>query len=177
MRAAKRHIPCLIRQWFSTQPPDTAPPVALLFLDIDGVLNSQQTREDGDHMPSAVLLDNLAEIVRTTGAQIVLSSTWRLETYSTHAVEHALGTRRLALLGSTADLTSRGDRVDEIFDWMSTHDEVVVKSWIAIDDMDLMKMNPKLDSDHFVRTDDASGLTREKVEEAVSKLYQQRVPH
>ena len=34
--------------------------VSLLFLDIDGLLNSQTTREEGDHMPADVLLENLA---------------------------------------------------------------------------------------------------------------------
>jgi len=51
--------------WSATKRAPT--PVSLLFLDIDGVLNSQETRETGDHMPAQELLDNLADIVLATG--------------------------------------------------------------------------------------------------------------
>ena len=53
-------------------PARASAPVVLLFLDVDGVLNSQATREDGDHLPAPMLLDNLARIVECTGTQIVL---------------------------------------------------------------------------------------------------------
>ena len=35
--------------------------------------------------------------------------------------------------------------------------------WLALDDMDMLKMNLKLDDSHFCRTDDAVGLTRQNV--------------
>ena len=149
-------------------------PVSLLFLDVDGVLNSQATRENGDHMPAPELLDNLASIVRTTSSKIVLSSTWRLEGHSRHAVEHALASRNIKLLDSTADLTCRGDRVDEVLAWMTDHPEYAVQAWIAVDDMDLIKMNSKLLAVNFVRTCDSVGLVTAKVTEAIRKLSAQQ---
>ena len=154
-------------------PARASAPVVLLFLDVDGVLNSQATREDGDHLPAPMLLDNLARIVECTGTQIVLSSTWREREHTLRAVELALASRQLTLLSSTPDLTTTGDRVDEILQWMQ-QPELAVEAWIALDDMNLMKMNSKLDAAHFVRTDDAVGLTRDKAEEAITKLLAQR---
>ena len=63
--------------------------------------------------------------------------------------------------------------MDEILQWMQ-QPELAVEAWIALDDMNLMKMNSKLDAAHFVRTDDAVGLTRDKAEEAITKLLAQR---
>ena len=70
-------------------------PVRLLFLDVDGVLNSSESRArnydarasqggepaglDGIDAPDGAMCDFLADIVRRTGARVVLSSTWRLE--------------------------------------------------------------------------------------------------
>ena len=45
--------------------------------------------------------------------------------------------------------------------------------YIAIDDLALQAMNPKLADVHFVRTNDKDGLTRAKAEEAVRKLREQ----
>ena len=142
-------------------------------MDVDGVLNSEASREGGDHMPAADLMRNLSQVVDATGVQIVLSSTWRLEGPSKRAIELALGRQGLRVLSSTADLKIFGDRVDEILGWMADHTEYDVSAWIAVDDMDLVRMNPKLDSAHFVTTCDSVGLSSEKVEEAVGKLTAQ----
>ena len=43
--------------------------------------------------------------------------------------------------------------------------------WVALDDLDLIEMNPtKIDETHFVRTDDEVGLTEEKMMEVIEKL-------
>jgi hypothetical protein len=152
---------------------EQAEPATLLFLDIDGVLNSQQTREGGDHMPAEALLDTLARVVHAASACIVLSSTWRLEEHTNRAVQLALACHQLRLIGSTPDLAIYGDRVDEILSWIRTHPEHRVRAWVALDDMDLTAMNPKLDAAHFVRTDDTVGLTDQKADEAIRKLAAQ----
>ena len=43
-----------------------------------------------------------------------------------------------------------------------------------IDDLDLTSINSRLSDAHFVRTDDAMGLTRAAADEAVIKLQRQR---
>lgn len=153
---------------------------SVVFLDIDGVMNSRETRnaESGDcdihGMPADAMLDRLARIVQATGAAIVLSSTWRIAEHTRKAAEVSLATRNLSIVGCTPDLEApcQGDRVDEIIAWLrgATH----VDSWVAIDDMDLLAMNSRLDDAHFVRTSDLVGLTDEKAEEATRKLQKQR---
>jgi hypothetical protein len=148
------------------QPPSQT---AHLFLDIDGVLNSQETRLGVDvagHLPADRLLDNLQSITgRIAPLKIVLSSTWRLDAGQTAAVEAALAERGLALDSPcTPDLSGRGDRVDEILQSLGDRGLDPARDvWLALDDMDMLKMNPKLDGGHFCRTDDAVGLTRQNV--------------
>ena len=69
----------------------------------------------------------------------------------------------------------RGDRADEILDYVRQTEAgldgaVVRVAFVAVDDMDLTAMNPKLTPGHFVRTSDAVGLDDEKVAEAIEKL-------
>lgn len=54
-------------------------PDKYIFLDIDGVLNSQKTRVNDPKNIDRTLTKNLSVIVKATKAKIVLSSTWRLE--------------------------------------------------------------------------------------------------
>ncbi len=63
----------------------------IVFLDIDGVLNRKATRErlDGFIGIDAVLARRLQAILRRAGAQVVLSSTWRLWPDTRKAVNDA----------------------------------------------------------------------------------------
>jgi len=146
----------------------------LLFLDVDGVLNSQVTRTIGDDgtwsdAPAPELLGRVRLIVDRTGAEVVLSSTWRLEEAKRREVEEALEAQGVRIVGATPDHTVFGDRVDEIMAWLQAS-RALACPWVAIDDMDLVAMNEQLEERHFVRTDDAVGLTSEKAAEAVEKL-------
>ena len=159
---------------------------AVLFLDIDGVLNSQASRRAGgdaleqgelptfeSQLPTAEMLALLAEIARAVAPlRIVLSSTWRCKPDTRAAVVESLRTVGLELSGDTPELEAlcRGDRVDEILACLS----VQRPPWVVLDDMDLLAMNTKLTDAHFVRTDDAVGLTRAKADEAIAKLQAQR---
>ena len=164
---------------------------AILFLDIDGVLNSQASRRTGDaqrvpgqelymsQLPTEEMLANLADVARAAGPlQIVLSSTWRCSPDTRAAVVEALRSVGLTLAGDTPELEAscRGDRVDEIISALHRHSTSGrdCLPWVALDDMDLMAMNTKLDSASFVRTDDAVGLTRAKTDEAIAKLQAKR---
>ena len=172
-----------------TAPPPTAPtPLRsppIIFLDIDGVLNSQASRRAGgdaleqgelptfeSQLPTADMLALLAEIARSSPLRIVLSSTWRCKPDTRAAVVESLRTVGLELSGDTPELEAlcRGDRVDEILACLS----VERPPWVVLDDMDLLAMNTKLADANFVRTDDAVGLTRAKADEAIAKLHAQR---
>ncbi len=78
------------------------------------------------------------------------------------------------LLGWTP---SRGKtRVDEIYYWLKNFDnktiqeDIIIKKWIAIDDMDLIKLDRKRMQDHFVLTSIVYGITEETVKEAIQLL-------
>ena len=165
---------------------------AILFLDIDGVLNSQASRRAGDdaleqgemrpfetQLPTEEALALLADVARAAGPlQIVLSSTWRCKPDTRAAVVESLRTVGLSLAGDTPDFEAqcRGDRVDEIIESLRQQCGCGWDTlpWVVLDDLDLMAMNPKLDGASFVRTDDAVGLTRAKADEAIAKLQAQR---
>lgn len=82
----------------------------------------------------------------------------------------------LTILGDTPDKSAdcSGDRVDEILQWLRDHGSGVQQPWVAIDDLDLLTMNPKLSPRHFVRTRDSIGLTLDNAERAIELLHRQR---
>eukprot|EP00913_Durusdinium_trenchii_P026218 g24597.t1 len=45
-----------------------------------------------------------------------------------------------------------------------------VQAWVAVDDMDLLRQNPRLEVENFVHTSDERGLDVPKMEEALRKL-------
>ena len=52
-----------------------------IFLDIDGVLNSEETHNPRNfpYFIDGRLLDRFTELVRTTEAKVILSSSWRID--------------------------------------------------------------------------------------------------
>ena len=62
--------------------------------------------------------------------------------------------------------------MDEILLWleMRAAKSEQVESWVAIDDMDLLRMNPRLKPERFVHTSDQRGFDKQKMEEALQKL-------
>ena len=150
----------------------------VIFLDVDGVLNSRASREAASSdAPPPEIMEHLKFLVDNTQSKIILSSTWRLVDHKRHQLENLFLQYGLSVNGSTPDLekVAKGDRVDEIFLWLEMHaaKSQHVHAWIAIDDMDLLRMNPRLRSHNFVHTSDNTGLDAEKTEEALNKLLAQ----
>lgn len=150
----------------------------VLFLDIDGVLNSsawmitlKKGKEanrvyggDGDQWwidmlePRAVLLLN--EVLECTGAKVVLSSTWRLR-HTPEAMQRLLKTRGFTgeVIGRTPRMA--GQRGYEIRQWLKEHPEVETYA-IVDDDSDMEPIK-----DHrFIQTswfgDDGPGASTGK---------------
>lgn len=117
----------------------------ILFLDIDGVLNSDRYDREKDRMKSGNIdetrLDLIKEIVDKTDAKIVLTSTWRHHwhpneelcddtgkelnrVFNAHGVEIFDKTPRLALFT---------DRSDEIKEWLEFCSEEI-ESFAILDD-------------------------------------------
>lgn len=147
------------------------PPV--LFLDIDGVLNSAQylMRNPGcfDRKNEANAFDPVAclrleQVLVRTGSLIVLSSTWRLMHKLEQMTEflHTRGAPSSKFIGKTPSLS--GYRGKEVQAWLREHPEVT-RFAIVDDDSD---MEPYMD--RLVKTSWDSGLLDCHVEELVKLL-------
>lgn len=108
----------------------------VIFLDVDGVLNSKdwlednRVREENSVNPEKVKL--LAEIVQNTNATVVLSSTWR------YIPEHPMLVHLTDILGQNGikihSFTPKlnGDRPKEIKSWIENQSEEI--RFISLDD-------------------------------------------
>ena len=161
----------------------------VLFLDIDGVLNTKywytqvnrNTPKDKYGYafdPNAVA--NLKRIVEESGADIVISSSWKCMGLS--QMEDMWRDRSLPgkIIGITpnsvsdemllnADIDSIElfhSRGEEIKEWLTTHGKYV-SHYVIIDDMD--NMLPEQQS-HFVKTNPEVGITGDDVERSITIL-------
>lgn len=95
---------------------------------------------------------------RAPECQVAISSTWRLEADKRKQFVALLEKRFIHVAGDTQDFMaqSRGDRGDEILQFVQDYEQAIGGrvAWIAIDDLDLLGMNPKLDPLHIVKTND-----------------------
>jgi hypothetical protein len=135
----------------------------ILFLDIDGVLNSERTslafggyphdfspHDLGKFDPVALAL--VRKLCDKTGAQVVLSTSWRI-CFTCDQVEGGLG---IPVVGATPDLGSDYSRADEIAHWLAANPNVV--EFAIVDDLPIDFAEP----DHqarFVQTNPDNGLS------------------
>lgn len=156
----------------------------IIFLDIDGVLNSNFWNESHQkEISDGKLIDEekvrvLAQLVKRTGAEIILHSGWRfwfdseMNPLRPEAAKLAgmFSKEGLVIAGVTPDLTTEEIRrtkkfsfvkADEILLWLEEHSDV--SSWVVLDDLDLH--NDHIEK-HQVRTDQTVGLTSEDIAEA-----------
>jgi hypothetical protein len=147
--------------------------VRVLFLDFDGVLNSDRFAIEGPSTPegegwwgpSALdprALELVRRLVGETRCEVVVSSTWR----SNHTREELAMLLGVAVLDVTPRLDrtpdgARRTRGDEIRAWLGAHPEVDV--WVAVDD-------DPVDVSSLVRTNPEVGLTEADVEFLIAKL-------
>ena len=103
----------------------------IIFLDIDGVLNNTQTKNPRNfpYIVGPELVERLKHLVAVTGAQIVLSSTWRYDPVGLLAAKHY----GIPFIDATPDLPEKPRR-DEIAQWIHVHPGV--ERFIVIDDED-----------------------------------------
>ena len=146
----------------------------VVFLDIDGVLNSNFWCENNQReISNGTLIDKdkvrlLSSLIKTTNAKIILHSGWRfwfdsnfkpLRIEAEKLVEIFKG-EGLTIAGVTPDLTTEEIRItkkfslvkaQEILLWISEHKDL--KNWVVIDDLDLH--NSEIEK-HQIKTDQRS---------------------
>ena len=140
-----------------------------LFLDIDGVLNNRETilRTGGTREWDQRCVDALNRITSLTGAEIVVSSTWRwgrspCELRGILQDQGVNGTMR----GVTPKIND-DERWIEIQAWIDDSAKFgkPVDKFVVLDDSDMGPMNDKT-----VRTDAAIGLTEADADKAIAML-------
>ena len=133
----------------------------IIFLDVDGALNSGDFYIWlGDHHERKYrgyeLLDQkailcLQDIVLLTGADIVLSSSWRISRSCMKRLEEQLLPYDLKIVDRTVSMPHE-DRGSEIKEWLNRHPYVT--NFVILDDDDDMGDL----GDHLVKTSFRSGL-------------------
>lgn len=169
-----------------------APLVPLVFLDFDGVLNSAdfQAREIarakalGKKARFWDVLDPLAvarlnHILKVTGAEVVVSSSWRLyeDSGTVELLQEVLEKHGFVgrVISTTPDLgtCAHGDlscdvahRGSEILAWLNTHEPASTRPFIILDDnADMAPLGERL-----IQTTWAMGLRDEHLDLAISML-------
>lgn len=150
----------------------------VVFLDVDGVLNSMEwatkvMNEQGVDVFYRDMLDPdaiacLKKIVDETGARIVVSSTWRLIRKAMDALRLQLSEAGLNICSVTPDINENIDdrRGQEIASWISEHEDV--EGFVILDDdSDMGSLMP-----HLVKTSFHDGLLSCHVEPAIQILNQ-----
>lgn len=157
----------------------------VIFLDVDGVLNSND-RDEVFHGMIGIedeKVSRLAKIVTETGAEIVLSSSWRIDWERVESKQdlplmgeylvEKLAKYHLQILNKTdsIDMSQRGV---EIKTWLQNAetDGVNIESFCIIDDEMFDYVEEDL-TDHLVKTsfyDPPGGLQDTHVEKAISIL-------
>lgn len=137
----------------------------ILFLDIDGVLNSAQTFED-KHRHDAIdttMVERINKVVEQTECKIVISSTWRI-LWTLGELSHILRLHGLrdVVIGETPDL---GRRDVEILAWLEEHPEVQQFAVVDDDAHDLTKVSHRL-----VQTSFYTGILDEHTDKLIELL-------
>ena len=167
----------------------------VIFLDVDGVLNSGRTLYESISLEDDLIL-NLKEIVNKTKAKIILSSSWRLSTEAVATLIDKLDKFGLAISGMTYDgvdldwlekyefdvtkkyldtkfdydenrqIKITHDRGAEIFKWLHDHDDC---AYVILDD-EIEDIKPYFSESVIVKTSYKTGLTKEDVKKAIQIL-------
>jgi hypothetical protein len=157
----------------------------IIFLDIDGVLNSSLFLKDHKN----TLIDDrcvslLGELIIISKAKVVLHSGWKalfddnmLPTRDDAAFLHnVLRKNKISLYDKTPDFSTEEIRkaqtfskvkAKEILSWIETH--ASIESYVVLDDLDL---NNDEVSAHQIKTDNQKGLTKKDVDNALKMLNQ-----
>ena len=167
----------------------------VIFLDVDGVLNSSRTLYEDISLEDDLIL-NLKELVNETGAKIILSSSWRLSIEAVATLMDKLDKFGLAISGMTCDgvdldwlekyefdatkkyldtkfdydenkqIKITHDRGAEIFKWLHDHDDC---AYVILDD-EIEDIKPYFSESVIVKTSYKTGLTKEDVKKAIQIL-------
>lgn len=144
----------------------------ILFLDVDGVLNTRPGSLDSDKV------ELLVRIVKETECRIVLSSSWRTVPPMLQRLTGTLGCRGIRILDRTPELVSKplawgftqaAPRREEIDAWLKKQrllSDFSFRSYAILDDMDYADNG----TGRFVQTNGHEGLTEAHIPRIIQIL-------
>lgn len=144
----------------------------VIFLDIDGVmitgshLKRSHAYEGYQFAPDAVT--NLKQIMEETGAEIVVSSTWRTGGFTFLAKMFNSNGITTGLAGQTPIIhyANRGQEIQQYIEESKWDPKLTVDRFVILDDNDDMgELHP-----YLVRTDWKTGLNEEAKNKAIQML-------
>lgn len=153
-----------------------------LFLDIDGVIatptsmrkNRERRLEPHEYCYDAISLMYVGQLVARTGAQVVLSSTWREDLDTGDAYLRAIVDNlcdQLSRSGAPiADVTpsiAGADRSAEVAAWLDGHP---CEAWAIIDDRARFEQRPDVCDGHLVIIEDSGGIRHQHFVRALEIL-------
>lgn len=159
----------------------------ILFLDMDGVLNSEQSSHyfgstkyhkktfmNGFDELCPIACSNLNYLLETSDdIRVVISSTWR-RFHELSEFEEMMKDRIPAIVGKVVDktpvfkpehLSARVERGDEIYHWLEMNDALKNRFVVLDDDSDMDKVKT-----NFIHIDNQIGLTIKDVRVAAGHL-------
>lgn len=147
-------------------------PIRVIFLDVDGVLNSDKTVRttlSGFTFVGSRHVKNLKRIIDSTGAKVVLSSDWRYNRDDPRYNKEFLELKRellkygIQIYDYTPELPSahRGNEIDR---WLQGHSEV--SNFVILDDRTDIDPN----KNHWIQTVMSRGLGKAEADEAIRIL-------
>lgn len=153
----------------------------VIFLDVDGVLNSKRfaeycTNNEGLKnwwsygLLEQELLFNLYHIVKTfPDCHIVLCSSWRISSHHKELLDRQLALYGMGVYGTTTANPKMG-RGQQIMEWVYNHEDV--DNFVVLDDdNDIRDYPPETEvSKHLVWVSFLTGLTAENADEAIRIL-------
>lgn len=156
----------------------------VIFLDIDGVLNTMSTKEEieGYTFVSDGKVALLKELIDQTGAKLVLSSTWRRGWYCKERLKqlsesdkqdirrfealckklHEFG---IELMDYTDDFGLRGQEIDA---WLKAWQGEPIEAYVILDDMCGTELRPH--AQYLIQTSLSGGMNEKHVQCAIKLL-------
>ena len=151
----------------------------IVFLDFDGVISSDRylhRKEEGDGYLDPTRLVRLCRIIDVTGAEIVLSTSWRNHWNVDPALcdddwrrlfAEDVAAYELPIVDRTPEIRA-WDRAVEVRAWLEAHADEVL-SYVILDDQGFHGWSEM--SDRFVKTaGHRGGITEDEVDRAIELL-------
>ena len=152
----------------------------LIFLDVDGVLNTVFTRESLGHtrFVEDKFVLRLKEICDKTNAKVVLSSSWRKGWYDIEngkeetkdaldfkALKEKLLEFQIELFDKTPCINDMS-RGLEIQQWFLDHKDLKVENFVVLDDMEIVRPYNR----YLLQTSPVEGLREKHIKKVIKML-------